>query len=87
MIKLTASLVICYGVSSCYMSGDSITKHVEGRTAIRYGTACKLYIPGWVGEGVGVAGIVYLAWEARAVMSYELTTSRPQHIHKAQATA
>ena len=41
-------------------SADSINKHVEGRMALRYGTACESYVPGWVGEGVGVAGIVYL---------------------------
>ena len=65
--KLTASLAVFYGVSPAFL-GDApaeglqtrLTKHVEGRTAIRHGTACKSNIRGWVGEGVGVAGVVYL---------------------------
>ena len=33
-----------------------LTKHLEGRMAIRHGIACKPNIPGWVGEAVGVGG-------------------------------
>ena len=64
MIKLTASLAVFYGVSSAPHREASakilqarLTKHVKGRTAIRYETARKSNIPGWVGESVGVACI------------------------------
>ena len=73
----TASLALFYVISSesvlleeCRWSFcRNRYEHSEERTAIRHGTACKSNIPEWAGEGVGVVGIVYLAWEVRSVMS------------------
>ena len=49
-------------------AAEIVTSKATGRTAIRHGTACKSNIPEWAGEGVGVVGIVYLAWEVGSVM-------------------
>ena len=49
-------------------AAEIVTSQTTGRTAIRHGTACKSDIPEWAGEGVGVVGIVYLAWEVGSVM-------------------
>ena len=72
MKVLTANLAVFYGISSesalleVFFSEivlqTRLTEHIEGRTAMRHGTACKSNIPEWVGGGVGVVGIVYLAW-------------------------
>ena len=43
-------------------AAEIVTSQATERTAIRHGTACKSDIPEWAGEGVGVVGIVYLAW-------------------------
>ena len=43
-------------------AAEILTEQGDRRTAIRHGTACKSNIPEWAGEGVGVVGIVYLAW-------------------------
>ena len=42
--------------------GEIVNEQGDERTAIRHGTACKSNIPEWAGEGVGIVGIVYLAW-------------------------
>ena len=59
-------------------SADLIEMHIEGRTATRYGTACKSYI---VGLGVGVAGIAYLASALRNCRVYDPDV-RTWHKHK-----
>ena len=67
----------------------SLTSKATGRTAIRHGTACKSNIPEWAGEGVGIVGIVYLAWEVGSVMPgpYRGVMTPPEsgtkHRHKA----
>ena len=67
----------------------SRNKQGDERTAIRHGTACKSNIPEWAGEGVGIVGIVYLAWEVRSVMPgpYRGVMTPPEsgtkHRHKA----
>ena len=76
---LTANLAVFYGISSesvlleVFFSESvlqtRLTGQIEERTAIRHGTACKSNIPEWAGRGVGVVGIVYLAWEVMSVMS------------------
>ena len=64
-------------------------EHSERRTAKRHGTAFKSNIPEWAGKGVGVVGIVYLAWEVRSVMPgpYRGVMTPPEsgtkHRHKA----
>ena len=69
---LTANLAVFYGISSesalleVFFSESvlqtRLTEHIEGRTAIRHGTARKSNIPEWAGKGVGVVGIVYLVY-------------------------
>ena len=49
-------------------AAEIVTSQATGRTAMRHGTACKSDIPEWAVEGVGVVGIVYLAWEVGSVM-------------------
>ena len=73
----TASLVLFYVMSpvsvlleECrwrfcrnrYEHSEIVNEQGDERTAIRHGTACKSNIPEWAGKGVGVVGIVYLAW-------------------------
>ena len=73
------------------VSGVSANRNKQGdeRMAIRHGTACKSNIPEWAGEGVGIVGIVYLAWEVRSVMPgpYRGVMTPPEsgtkHRHKA----
>ena len=62
--KLTASLAVFYGVSPASVRdvpAEGLQTGLRGTskdgTAIQYGTACKSYIPGWAGEGVGVVGL------------------------------
>ena len=73
------------------VGGVSANRNRQGdeRMAIRHGTACKSNIPEWAGEGVGIVGIVYLAWEVRSVMPgpYRGVMTPPEsgtkHRHKA----
>ena len=65
----TASLVLFYVMSSVSVRLEERRWSLgaaeivsDRRTAIRHGTACKSNIPEWAGEGVGIVGIVYLAW-------------------------
>ena len=83
-------LELFYGMSSeIVLLQKIVDEHSEERTAIRHGTACKSNIPERAGEGVGVVGIVYLAWEFRSVMSgpYRGLVTPPasgtKHRHKA----
>ena len=67
----TAILVLFYVMSSVSvrleerrwsLGAAEIVTSKARRTAIRHGTVCKSNIPEWAGEGVGIVGIVYLAW-------------------------
>ena len=95
----TAILVLFYVMSSVSVrleerrwslgAAEIVTEQGDRRTAIRHGTVCKSTIPDWAGEGVGIVGIVYLAWEVRSVMPgpYRGVMTPPEsgtkHRHKA----